>query len=453
MNVNIDNSFDSIKMKPSQFLILWFAILIFVGATLLNLPFASEGGNSIGFIDALFTAASSVCVTGLIVVNTAAHWTLFGKIVILLLIQIGGLGIMTMATLIAMLLGKRITLKDRLLMREELNTNALQGIVKLTRRIILITISIEAIGALFLSIVFIRDFGVSKGIWFSIFHAVSAFCNAGFDIIGNSMVNYVNNPIINIVIISLVIIGGIGFYVLWDLIQNKKFKKLSLHSKLVLVITGVLLASGFVLVFILEYTNPNTLGNLSFGGKILASLFQSMTPRTAGFNTVDMASLRMSTAFILIVLMFIGGSSGSTAGGVKTSTIGIIFICIYSVIKGKKDIEIDMQRIPYILVFRAIAVVGIALLLVMAVTVVLTITEVSAGFNFIDILFEAMSAFGTVGLSRGITPYLSTLGRLIITFTMFIGRIGPLTIAFAIAQRQKENKGYYRYPEGKILVG
>lgn len=453
MNRNYNNNLDSIKMNPSQFLIIWFAILTFIGATLLNLPFASIGGKSIGFIDALFTAASSVCVTGLVVVNTAESWTLFGKIVILLLIQIGGLGIMTMATLIALLLGKRITLKDRLLMQEELNVNGIQGVVKLTKQILIITILIEVVGAVFLSLVFIKDFGPAQGIWYSIFHATSAFCNAGFDIIGNSLVNYVDNPIVNIIVISLVIIGGIGFYVLWDVFQNKRFKKISLHSKLVLVITGILLFSGFILVFILEYSNSKTIGNLNLSGKIFASLFQSMTPRTAGFNSIDTSSLRMSTTVIVILFMFIGGSSGSTAGGVKTTTIGIIFISIFNILKGNKDIEIYRKRIPYMLLFRAIAVIGIAFMIILGVTVILTITEAESGFDFLDIFFEVMSAFGTVGLSRGLTPTLSIAGRIIITLTMFIGRLGPLTMAFALAERQRQNKGYYRYPEGKILVG
>lgn len=453
MNRNYNNDLDSIKMNPSQFLIIWFATLIFIGATLLNLPFASVGGKSIGFINALFTASSSVCVTGLVVVNTAESWTLFGKIVILLLIQIGGLGIMTMATLIALLLGKRITLKDRLLMQEELNVNGIQGVVKLTKQILIITILIEFVGAIFLSLVFIKDFGPVRGIWYAIFHATSAFCNAGFDIIGNSLINYVDNPIVNIIVISLVIIGGIGFYVLWDVFQNRRFKKISLHSKLVLVITGILLFSGFILVFILEYSNSKTIGNLNLSGKIFASLFQSMTPRTAGFNSIDTSSLRMSTTVIVIVFMFIGGSSGSTAGGVKTTTVGIIFISIFNILKGNKDIEIYKKRIPYMLLFRAIAVIGIAFMIILVVTVILTITEAESGFDFLDIFFEVMSAFGTVGLSRGLTPSLSIAGRIIITFTMFIGRLGPLTMAFALAERQRENKGYYRYPEGKILVG
>lgn len=453
MNSDINNKIESIKMNPSQFLILWFAILIFLGATLLNLPFASVDGMSIGFIDALFTAASAVCVTGLTVVNTAMYWTLFGKIVILLLIQIGGLGIMTMATLIALMLGKRITLKDRLLMQEELNTNSIQGIVRLTRNIIGSTIVIESIGAVFLSFVFIKDYGVIKGIWFAIFHAISAFCNAGFDIIGNGLVNYVGNPIVNIVISMLVIIGGIGFYVLWDIIRNKRFKKFTLHTKLVLIITGMFLVLGFFVLLILEYTNINTLGNLNFGEKILASLFQSMTPRTAGFNTIEISSLRMPTVVIMLLFMFIGGSPGSTAGGVKTTTIGVVLITIYSIVKGNKDIEIFSRRISNLLIFRAIAVIGIAFLIIMLVSLLLTITEVNSGFDFLDIIFEITSAFGTVGLSRGLTPYLSIVGRLIITCTMFIGRIGPLTMAFAFALKQRKNKGYYRYPEGKILVG
>jgi len=450
---NPNKSYDSLKLNPSHFLILWFGITILTGATLLNLPFASIDGNSIGFIDALFTSASAVCVTGLIVVNTAAHWTLFGKIVILLLIQIGGLGIMTMATLIAFLLGRRITLKDRLLIREELNATTLQGIVLLTKRVLLMTIGIEAIGALFLSFSFTKDMGMIKGIWYSIFHAVSAFCNAGFDITGNSLVDYTGDIIVNITVVLLIVLGGIGFYVFMEILRERRFRYFSLHTKLVLITTITLIISGAFLVLIMEYNNPETLGLLNFKDKILASFFQSVTPRTAGFNTIDTAGLKYSTSFLVIILMFIGGSPGSTAGGIKTTTTGIIIISTYRLVMGYEDIEFFKKRIDSKTVIRALSVVTIATFVVAVVTIILSITEINSGFAFHDIFFEVISAFGTVGLSRGLTPNLSNIGRVIITFTMFIGRIGPLTIAFAIAQGQDKNKGNYRFPIGKILVG
>lgn len=450
---NQESNLSNLKIHPSQFLVLWFAALIVIGATLLNLPLSSIDGKSIGFIDALFTAASAVCVTGLTVVNTAAHWTMFGKIVIVLLIQIGGLGIMTMATLIAFLFGKKITLKDRLLMQEEMNTSTLQGIVLLTKRVLFLTIVVELIGVVLLSFVFVPDFGIAQGIWFSIFHAISAFCNAGFDLLGNSLVDYVNNPLINFTIISLLIIGGLGFYVLMDIIQRKKLKRLLIHSKIVLLITGALLVLGFLIVFIFEYSNPLTLGGLNLPGKLMSSFFLSATPRTAGFNTLDTSVLSPVTTFFIIMLMFIGGSPGSTAGGVKTTTVGVIVIAIIGLVRGSEDTEIFKRRLPVTMILRAIAIMGIAILLIIITTTILLVTERNTGFSFVDIIFETVSAFGTVGLSRGLTPHLTDIGRIVVTLTMFVGRLGPLTIAFGIAQNQHKNKGYYKYPEGKIMVG
>lgn len=450
---NQESNLNNLKIHPSQFLLLWFGVLIFVGATLLNLPFASVDGRSIGFVDAFFTAASAVCVTGLTVVNTATHWTLFGKIVIVLLIQIGGLGIMTMATLIAFLFGKKITLKDRLLMQEEMNTTTLQGIVLLTKRVLFMTIGIEFVGVILLSFVFVPDYGLSQGIWFSIFHAISAFCNAGFDLLGNSMIDYVNNPLLNFTIISLLIIGGLGFYVLMDIIQRKKLKKLLIHSKIVLLISVALLIFGFLIVLIFEYNNPDTLGGLNLPGKLMSAMFLSATPRTAGFNTLDTASLGPVTTFFVIMLMFIGGSPGSTAGGVKTTTVGVVIIAIIGLVKGSEDTEIFKRRIPVTMILRAIAIIGIAFSLIILTTTILLVSEKNTGFSFVDIIFETVSAFGTVGLSRGLTPHLTDIGRIVVTLTMFVGRLGPLTIAFGIAQNQHKNKGYYKYPEGKIMVG
>jgi len=451
--MNSKRNYDSLKLNPSHFLILWFIILILTGATLLNLPFSSIDGKSIGFIDALFTSSSAVCVTGLTVVNTAAHWTIFGKVIILILIQIGGLGIMTMATLIAFLLGKRITLKDRLLIREELNATTLQGIVLLTKRVLIMTLSIEAIGAIFLSLTFTKEFGVIKGIWFSIFHAISAFCNAGFDITGNSLVDYSGNYVLNITVMMLIILGGIGFYVVMEVIRERKFRYFSLHTKLVLISTILLIFVGMIVVLLMEYSNPETLKTLNIGEKIIASFFQSITPRTAGFNTIDTSGLRFSTSFFVMILMFIGGSPGSTAGGIKTTTFSIIAISTYRLVMGYEDIETLKKRIDLRTVIRAISVVTISITIVFSIGIVLLITESGSGFGFQDVLFEVISAFGTVGLSRGLTPSLTNIGRILITLTMFVGRIGPLTIAFAIAQKQDKNIGNYRYPIGKTLVG
>lgn len=444
---------NQLKLNPAQILVLGFAGLILIGATLLNLPMASQSGKSIGFIDALFTSSSAVCVTGLAVVNTALHWSLFGKIVILILIQIGGLGFMTMATLVALILGKRITLKERLIIQEELNHYTFSGVVKLIKYIIISTLTIEGIGALLLATRFIPKYKFWKGIGFSIFHSISAFCNAGFDLIGSSMELFVQDIVVNIVIGILVIVGGLGYTVYLDITGNRRISRYTLHTKLVLVISTILLVFGFLFVFLVEYNNPETLGQLSFKGKLLASWFQSIVPRTAGFNSVGMGSIRDATAFLIIIFMFIGGSPSSTAGGVKTTTAGALVLGMITIIMGKDDVELYKKRIPHNLIFRSLAVIGIGLFIVILVTMVLSITEIGTGHTFLDILFEATSAFGTVGLSRGVTPDLSVIGRLVITFTMFIGRVGPLTLAFAFAQRRKHKKGNYRYPEERILVG
>ncbi|WP_066504266.1 TrkH family potassium uptake protein [Abyssisolibacter fermentans] len=451
--ITIDNNttIEQLKLNPAQVLVLGFGALILIGATFLNLPVASVNGKSIGFIDALFTSASAVCVTGLVVVNTAAHWSMFGKIVILILIQVGGLGFMTMATLVALILGRKITLKDRLIIQEELNQFTLSGLVKLTKYVIVSTIMLESLGAFFLSLKFIPIYGPSTGIWFGIFHAISAFCNAGFDLIGSSMEPFVDSPIVNITIGLLVIIGGLGYTVYIDITTQKNYKRYSLHTKLVLIVTAILLVIGFFAIFFLEYNNPDTLGSLSFGGKLMAALFQSIVPRTAGFNSINMGAVTSTSAFIIIILMFIGGSPGSTAGGIKTTSIGAIVLAIISVVRGKNDVEILKRRISIELVFRALAVTGIAFCIVSIVTMILTITE--SGASFLDIVFETVSAFATVGLSRGITPSLTIIGRLVITITMFIGRLGPLTMAFAFAKKRNNNKGVYRYAEERIIVG
>lgn len=445
------NRLEQLKMKPSQVLVLGFGLLILIGATLLNLPLASKDGMSIGFLDSLFTSASAVCVTGLVVVNTMEHWTLFGQVIILILIQVGGLGFMTMATLISLLLGRKITLKDRLIMQEELNSVSMSGLVKLTQYVIKSTIMIEFIGVVLLATAFVPDYGPIHGLWLSVFHSISAFCNAGFDLLGNSMVNYVGHPIVMVTISALVIIGGLGYFVYLDITKNKlNWRKYNLHTKMVLTISGFLLVMGFVLVFITELGNPETFGKLNWIEKIFAAFFQSVVPRTAGFNSIDMGMIRPMTAFVIILMMFVGGSPGSTAGGVKTTTVGAIIVGIWSVIKGSKDIEIYNRQLPISQVLRAIAVTGIAFLLVVVVTMVLSITEQG---DFLDILFEAVSAFGTVGLSRGLTPNLTGIGRLVIIITMFIGRLGPLTMAFAFARKGRENKGTYHYAQEKIIVG
>lgn len=443
-----------LDLAPTQILVMGFAIVILIGATLLNLPIASQDGQSVGFINALFTSTSAVCVTGLVVVDTGTHWTTFGKTVILILIQVGGLGFMTMATMFFVLLGKKISLKERLVMQEALNQYSLAGIVRFTKYILVGTFIIEAIGAFFLSFRFIPDYGWTKGVSYGIFHAISAFCNAGFDLIGGgrSLTPYVDDPIVNFTIWTLVIVGGIGFSVMVDINNNyNNLKRLSLHTKMVLFITALLLGLGFVGFLILEWNNPATLGELNTGGKLMGAFFQAMTPRTAGFNTIPLADMTNASKMLTMVLMYIGGSPASTAGGIKTATLGVILFTVFSVVRGKEDTELFNRRVSRDIVNRALTVAVIGLTLIMIITMILMITEKNLEFE--DLLFESISAFGTVGLSLGITSELSNIGRMVIVFMMFAGRVGPLTIAFALARRQKKNKGIIKYPEGKILVG
>ncbi|MCK8058706.1 MULTISPECIES: TrkH family potassium uptake protein [unclassified Fusibacter] len=441
------------KLKPAQVFVVGFAAIIMIGAILLNLPIVTVSGERIGFVNALFTATSAVCVTGLVVVDTGTYWNVFGQSIILLLIQIGGLGFMTMATLISLLIGRRISLQGRLLMQESLNHFNISGVVRLTKYVVLMTFLIEAVGAFLLSFKFIPLFGRSKGIFLSVFHAVSAFCNAGFDLMGNftSLTGFVDDVFVNTVISLLIIIGGLGFAVILDLLKSRSVKRLSLNTKLVLSTSAVLLLAGFVLTLIFEWTNPGTLGTLSLKGKALGAMFVSVTTRTAGFNTVPMELLRPSTLILAMALMFIGGSPGSTAGGIKTTTIALVFYTIYSVTQGKQDTEVFRRRINRDAINRALAVLGIGITVVVIVMMVLSFTE--HGQSLTSIMFETFSAYGTVGLSIGLSGKLSLFGKLIVAGTMFMGRLGGLTIVFALANRQRAHTANLKYPEEKVTVG
>ena len=440
------------NLNPAQILVLGFALIILLGAVLLSTPFVTQTGESTGFLKSFFTATSAVCVTGLVVVDTGTHWNMAGQIIILILIQVGGLGIMTMATSVALIMGRKISLKGRLIMQEALNQFTIQGVVRLTKYIIITTFIIEGIGAFFLAMNFIPEYGLQKGIFFGIFHSISAFCNAGFDVIGGgrSLTPYTENLSVNFIVMSLIILGSLGFAVIIDLIRTRNYKKLSLHSKIVVVMTVSLILIGFVLFFIMEFNNPNTMQDLSLKGKLTAAMFQSVTTRTAGFNTMDLSQMYDSSKLLTVMLMFIGGSPGSTAGGMKTTTIALVLLLIVSVVRGRSDVEFGKRRISRDNVNRALTVVGIGFSLGITVLFLLTITE--KGASFITLLFEAISALGTVGLSLGFTPSLSPLGQIIIIFTMFAGRVGALTIVFALAENQ-QNKALIRYPESKVSVG
>ena len=437
------------RLTPYQILVLGFAALIFVGALLLMTPQAASAGQSLSFVDALFTATSAVCVTGLVVVDTGTYFSLFGQLVIIFLIQAGGLGIVTMATLMALLIRRRINLRERLIMQEALNHMTVAGVVRMTQYIILVTLLIEFIGGTILAIRLYPEFG-NQGVYFGYWHAVSAFCNAGFDLFGNfgSITRYVNDITINFTISSLIILGGIGFTVIFDVWGNRRWKKFSLHTKLVLVTTGFLLLFGTSVIFLLEINNPNTLQPLSMQGKLLGSYFQSVSTRTAGYNTVDIGQLHDATVFFMVILIFIGASPTSTGGGIKTTTFGVIIAAVWALITGKHDAELFKRRISQPLIYKAFSVILIAATLVIFVTMMMSITEKA---SFLQILFEVVSAFGTVGLTTGITPTLTEQGKIWIILTMFAGRVGPVTLALALALRTK--KGKVQYPEGKIIIG
>jgi len=444
-------SMKKLRLSGVQILALGFIIVILIGGILLSLPISSANGESTNFLDALFTSTSAVCVTGLVTLDTGTHWNEFGQIVIMLLIEVGGLGFMSFATFIAVLLGKKITLRDRLLMQEAMNTFNIQGLVRMVRYVLGFTFSVQFFGALLLSTQFIPQFGFLKGVYFSIFHSISAFCNAGFDLFGgfSSVTAYSSNAVVLLTISSLIIIGGLGFTVWLELYNYRGLRKLSVHSKIVILITVVLLIGGTILMYLFEMNNPQTIGNMGFGDKILNSYFASASPRTAGFNSVSTDGMTNSGKFLTIILMFIGGSPGSTAGGLKTATFGIVILTVISVIRGREDTQVFGRRFSKELVYKSFALLIIGMALVIGVSMLLSITDPNE--SFINILYEATSAFGTVGLTTGVTQRLSTAGKIIIMITMYCGRVGPMTVALAFLRNKK--KQTHKYPEGKILIG
>jgi len=437
-------------MSPSRVLVLGFAALILFGAFLLTLPQATQDGLGLPFLNAAFTATSAVCVTGLVVVDTATTFSLFGQWVILILIQIGGLGFMTFATLFAMILGKKITLKERLLLQEALNQVSVEGIVRLTKSVLLISFTFEALGTLILTLRWYSDFGWTKALYYGIFHSISAFNNAGFDLMGNftSLTAFVGDPVVNITIMLLFICGGLGFIVMADLLGPRK--KFRLHTKIVLWVSGGLIFLGTVIILIMEFANPNTLGPLPFGTKVMAALFQSATTRTAGFNTINIAGMYDTTLLSMIVLMFIGASPGGTGGGIKTTTFISIVLSVLSTYRSNPHIVLEGRTIPKDVIQKALAVTTSAVLLIFLILSILSHTENS---DLMTVFFEVTSAFGTVGLSLGITPNLSDVGKIGIILTMFIGRLGPLTLAFVLSQKKNKQAAHVKYPDERILIG
>ncbi|PXW93208.1 trk system potassium uptake protein TrkH [Streptohalobacillus salinus] len=432
-------------LTPPQILAAGFFAIISLGTILLKLPISTNAPLS--WLDAAFTATSAVTVTGLIVVDTGTAFTLFGQTVLMILIQIGGLGFLTFAVMSIIFLGKKIRLKNRLLMQEALNQNTMGGIVRLIRVLFYFAISMELIAALILSFRWVPEYGLGFGLFTSLFHAVSAFNNAGFSLWADSLSQYIGDPIVNIVITLLFVSGGIGFTVIYELMARKKFRALTLHTKVMLVGTLIINVVAVVLFFILEVNNPNTLGNLSIGEQLWGSYFQGLTPRTAGFNSLDYSQMNDGTLLFTILLMFIGAGSASTASGIKVTTFIIIVLAVTAYLRGHSEVFAFRSRIETDVILRSLSIIVVGLFFVFFSIFLLTITE---DLPTLQVVFEGFSAFGTVGLSTGITDQLSSLGRPIIMLLMFIGRVGPLTIAFSIARKTPPR---ISYPKGEIFTG
>ncbi len=444
--------------STTQIIMLSFLVAILMGSFLLALPISSASGKPIPYIDALFTATTATCVTGLVTVPTVTTWSIFGQIIILILIQVGGLGVITVMSGIMLLLHRKIGFANRLLLQDAFNLNTLSGLVRFVKKVIRGTFIVEGIGALLYMTVFIPEFGII-GIWISIFNSVSAFCNAGIDIIAkNSLCDYATHPLINAVTCLLIILGGIGFIVWWDVIRVSKLfkvhrfkalKHLSLHSKIALSATVFLIAIGAVCIFAFEYNNPSTLKNLSLFDKIQVSVFQSVTTRTAGFMTVPQENLTNASSFVSILLMFIGGSPVGTAGGIKTVTIVILIAAALATVKNNNETSLWQRTISKDAIRKAIAVVFMSSAILFISTVLLSLTCDAAA---LDILYETVSATATVGLTKNLTPSLNFWGKIIITATMYLGRIGPISLAFAF-NFKKVNDNKIENPYEKISVG
>lgn len=447
---------------PARATTLGFLAVILIGAFLLSLPISHNDGEWFGFTDSLFTATSCVCVTGLVVVDTAIEFTLFGQIVILLLIQIGGLGFMTLATVMFIVFGKKINLQSRIYMQESVSEDNLKGVVRLAQKIVIYTLAFEAMGAFILSFQFAKDFGVGEGIFKAIFMSVSAFCNAGFDVLGanygafSSLAHYQNNPLVLLTLGVLIIMGGLGFAVITDIISRKKSNRLRAHSKAVLLMTTILIVLGTAMFLGFEYNNPKTIGNMSFGNKLLNSLFQAITPRTAGFQVLNQANLTVSGATLTMALMFIGASPASTGGGIKTTTFLIMIAYLWSNLRGEKELVLNKKQITAAQLKKAVSIIITTVLVIVGSVMIISIAEGVNGnkyAGFEEILFESISAFATVGLSMGITPTLSVVSKLMLCLVMLIGRTGPITMGFALVKKVNNTQVNIKYPNSDIMVG
>ena len=447
-----------IKFTTTQTILLSFLLVILIGSVLLALPISSTSGTAVPYIDALFTATTSTCVTGLVTLPTFSTWSVFGQVVILILIQIGGLGVITIMTGWMLLLNKKLGIGDRLLIQDAFNLNTMSGLVRFVKNVLFGTLIIEGIGAVLYMFVFIPAFG-AKGIWISVFNAVSAFCNAGLDIIAeNSLCDYAANPLINIVTSVLVILGGLGYIVWWDVLRvvktrsrkNRKiFRHLTLHSKIAITVTAGLILAGAILIFIFEYTNPLTIGEMDLFDKIQVSFFQSVTTRTAGFATVPQENLTNASAAVSVILMLIGGSPVGTAGGMKTVTIAVLICSAFAAIRNKNSAELFGRRISDDSMKKAVAV-AVMFLTICAGSAVLILATSNA--SVVDAVYEAVSATATVGLSRNFTASLNAFGKFVIIVTMYFGRVGPISLAVAFG-RKNESQNVISVPTEDISIG
>ena len=446
------------SLSTTQTIMLSFLCVILLGSLLLMLPISSADGKAVPYLDALFTATTATCVTGLVTVPTVTTWSIFGQVVILVLIQIGGLGVITILSSVMILLHKRMGIGNRLLLQDAFNLNSLSGIVRFVKKVMLGTFLVEGIGALLYMTVFVPEFGL-KGIWISVFTAISAFCNAGIDIIGeNSLCDYATNPIINAVTSLLIIFSGIGYIVWWDVLQTVKksagkprkfFKHLSLHSKIAIVTTLILIFGGGLLIFLFEYRNPATIGEMSLWDKIQVSLFQSITTRTAGFASIPQQELTNGSSILCLLLMFIGGSPVGTAGGIKTVTFAVLAVSALATIQSKNETTLFHRNISKQAINKAIAVTAMSFGILFVSTLLLSaVTDAHS----LDILFETVSATATVGLSRNLTAQLNSAGKAIIIATMYLGRVGPISLALALNSRKKI-QNIITNPTEEISVG
>lgn len=436
-------------------LVLGFLAVIFTGTALLALPFSAKNGQSIGFFDSLFTATSAVCVTGLVAVDTGTTFSPFGQFVLMILIQAGGLGFMVFATMIMMMLGRKISLKGRMLIRESMNSASLSDLSRLTRLYLLLALGIELTGAALLSVRFVPLYGLRRGLWMAVFHSVSAFCNAGFDLFGgfSSLTAFACDPLVLLTVAALIVLGGLGFSVILEALRNRQgFKGLSLHARIVLMLTPILLLAGTGFYLLVEWGGIGTLAGFSAGGRVLNAFFQSVTMRTAGFNSFDLSRMKDASKLFSSLLMMVGASPASTGGGMKTTTVTVFVLLMLSVVKGESEVNIARRRLSGDVARRALAVVALFLSTLIVGTLTVSLIE-DGRFGLSDILFEASSAMGTVGVSSIGTPNLRPASRVVLLPMMFLGRTGPLTLAIAVARRQGRSKKTSKYPEEKIMIG